>query len=537
MVVKAAFSHPLLTTGRPERSTSFGLIREANPGDWQRNIVTESMAGLTAFGAVYACLTLIANDIGKLRPVLMAKGGPVKAPADITSPHWRALRKPNAYQTRNQFYRSWLLSKLMHGNTYVLKVREAARGMVMSLHVLDPRRVTPMVTPEGDVYYSLAGDDLAKIPAGMLVPASEIIHDRCCTLWHPLVGVPPLYAAALSATQGRKIQANSSLFFENMSRPSGILKGPGIIPPEEKASLKEQWEANYSGLNIGRLAVLGGGLTYEAMTIPAEQAQLIDQLKWTALDICGPFHVPPYKIGVGPMPTNNNVEALNQQYYTDTLQTHIEDIEGLLDEGLEVPSDKCVEFDIDAGLLRMDSGAQMDMLATGVEKCILVPNEARARLNRPPKTGGDELYLQQQNYSLSALAKRDSSDDPFGKAKPPAAAPAAPAPADPDPEEGADRADAAKHLADVLARSHEAFADQAQQWIADALTKAAAENAAAMDQVVKALAGAETRAAEALASAATATEALGALKQERDAAVQAADLATLAAAIASGLDE
>jgi hypothetical protein len=36
--------------------------------------------------------------------------------------------------------------------------------------------------------------------------------------------------------------------------------------------------------------------------------------------------------------------------------------------------------------------------------------------------GGDTPYLQQQNYSLAALDKRDTSEDPFGK-KPPAAAP------------------------------------------------------------------------------------------------------------------
>jgi phage portal protein BeeE len=45
----------------------------------------------------------------------------------------------------------------------------------------------------------------------------------------------------------------------------------------------------------------------------------------------------------------------------------------------------------------------------------MTPNEARRSENLPPVTGGDELYLQQQNYSLGALARRDASEDPFGK--------------------------------------------------------------------------------------------------------------------------
>ncbi|EMR5235565.1 phage portal protein, partial [Salmonella enterica] len=41
--------------------------------------------------------------------------------------------------------------------------------------------------------------------------------------------------------------------------------------------------------------------------------------------------------------------------------------------------------------------------------------EARKSENLPPVEGGDSLFLQQQNFSLAALAKRDASDDPFGK--------------------------------------------------------------------------------------------------------------------------
>jgi hypothetical protein len=56
----------------------------------------------------------------------------------------------------------------------------------------------------------------------------------------------------------------------------------------------------------------------------------------------------------------------------------------------------------------------------------MAPNEARRSRNLPPVKGGESPMIQQQNYSLAALAKRDALADPFGKAQP--AAPAAPAP-------------------------------------------------------------------------------------------------------------
>jgi hypothetical protein len=48
-------------------------------------------------------------------------------------------------------------------------------------------------------------------------------------------------------------------------------------------------------------------------------------------------------------------------------------------------------------------------------------------------SGGESPYLQQQNYSLAALNKRDTGEDPFGK-------PAASAPAEDQMKAIADRA-------------------------------------------------------------------------------------------------
>lgn len=440
-----AKAFPALT--RPVHSSLWGWVRESFAGAWQQGVTVDPLGSITSFGAVYACITRIASDIAKLEPKLLqldAEQG-IWALASSLSPFWQVLRKPNPYQNRIQFFTSWIVSKLMYGNAYALKVRDG-RGVVVALFILDPRRVTPMVAPNGDVFYSLGGDDLSRIPAGQVVPAAEMIHDRAATLWHPLVGVSPLYGCGLSATQGLRIQSNSAKFFENMSRPSGMLTSDGTISDETAARLKREWEQNYSGQNIGRLAVGGDGLKYLPMTIPAETAQLIQQLGWTVEDVARCFRVPLYKINAGPMPTAGNVEALELQYYSGCLQELIESIEINLTEGLKPGADMAVEFDLE-GLLRMDAGAKMDMLTKGVGGAILKPDEARARMNLPRVAGGNAVYLQQQNFSLEALARRDAREDPFAKdggAKPPAPTPA-PAPEPP----ATNPADAAKHIAEA----------------------------------------------------------------------------------------
>lgn len=392
------------------------LIREPFIGAWQRNLEQRAETVLT-FHAVYACITLIASDIAKMRLRLVERDGKgIWSEVEGQSPFWPVLRKPNHYQNRIKFFEQWIVSKLIHGNTYVLKSRDN-RSVVDGLYVLDPTRTKVLVASNGDVYYQLARDDLSGAKDSTVVPAGEIIHDVMVPLFHPLCGVSPLTACGIAAVQGLSIQRNSAKFFENGAQPSGVLTAPGTITNEQAGEFKRQWETNYTGANAGRVAVLGGGLEYKAMSVNAVDAQLIDQLKMTAEIVCSAFHVPPYMVGVGAAPTYNNIEALNQQYYTQCLQALIENIELLLDEALGLTSSKDgktlgTEFDLD-DLLRMDTATQIKTWGDAVKATLLAPNEGRKKLGYGPVAGGDAPLSQQQNFSLEALAKRDAKDDPF----------------------------------------------------------------------------------------------------------------------------
>ncbi|NIF15638.1 phage portal protein [Pantoea sp. Cy-639] len=409
-----------------------GVVREAFAGAWQHNVEVNQDTVL-AFSAVFACITLIASDIAKLRLKLIQLTDQ-KVWEETSSPSFSpVIKRPNHYQNRIQFYETWMLSKLTSGNTYVLKIRDG-RGVVSKMFVLDPRRVVPLVADDGSVFYRLMADNLSTLEEGMTVPASEIIHDRMNCLFHPLVGVSPIYACGLAAMQGNAIQNNSARFFQNGSKPGGVLTAPGAIGEDTAKRLKAHWDANFSGDNAGKVAVLGDGLKYESMALSAADSQLIEQLKWSAETVCSVFHVPGYKVGVGATPTNAGAEISNQAYYSDCLQSLIEAAELCLDEGLELPSPYGTEFDLD-GLLRMDTPTLYKANNDAVGGGWMKPNEARRRAGLAPVEGGDSPMIQQQNYSLAAIARRDAQADPFGKAAVAAPPPAAPLPEELPPED------------------------------------------------------------------------------------------------------
>ncbi len=412
-------------------------VREAYTGAWQRNSQID-LTSVVSYSAVFSCVSLIASDISKIRLRLVKQddnGIWSEFEAAAFSP---ILRNPNHYQNRIQFVMQWILSKLLFGNTYVLKVRDN-RNVISEMYILDPTRVKPLIAPNGDVYYQVYKDLLSRqTEDSMTVPATEMIQDVMVPLYHPLVGVSPIYACGLAATQGLNIQNNSIKFFANNSAPGGILTAPGLINQETADRLKADWEVNYGGANFGKVAVLGDGLTYQPMMVNAADAQLIEQLKWSAETDCSCFHVPPYMIGVGSPPAYNNIEALNQQYYTQCLQFLIESVELCLDMGLELPKNYGTEFDI-SDLLRMDTATHVNALAVGTKAGIWSPNEARKRFDLKPVKGGDTPYLQQQNWSLAALSRRDEMQTPPTGIKPPKipgipVLPALPAPT-PNPEQ------------------------------------------------------------------------------------------------------
>lgn len=419
----------------------FSVIRESFTGAWQRN-VTIDRNDVMKYGAVWACMTLIAGDIAKLWIKLVEEDPTTGICTKVDNPAYSpVLEKPNHYQTRVKFIESWLLSKLSTGNTYVLKERNhrggTNQGNVSALYVLDPSKVRVLVAPDGSVFYELSTDYLSGIgETTVTVPASEIIHDICVPLFHPLCGVSPIFACGLAAMQGLKIQRNSERFFAEGLQLSGILTAPGVISPDTAKRLEDHFNEFYLGEhNRGKVAALGDGLKFEPLTSTAVDAQLIDQLKWTAENVCACFHVPGYMVGIGPPPPYTDIQSINLQYYTQALQNPIENMEILLDEGLELSGNLHIEFDLDA-LARMDAKTQMETAAKGVQGSIYKVNEARAKFDLQPVDGGDDIYMQQQMYSLTALQKRDA----IAAAPPtPALTPASPTPAVPQPTKAIDR--------------------------------------------------------------------------------------------------
>jgi HK97 family phage portal protein len=404
------------------------------PGSWQMNANSPYRGQeLLAFSAVYACVNTIASDIAKLPAQVFEIDIETGARQPRRQDFYATLmRAPNEYMTGPDFLKAFVQSYLLQGNTYVYTGTRNGRGEIAEMHVLNPYRTRPLIADDGSIFYEHLQDDyLSGLKANQVIPARDIIHHRLPLLpGFPLIGVTPVFAAAASSAVGLKILQNSQQFFSNASRPSGMLVTDQKIPKELAERYKQDWEQAYSGEGTGKVALLHGGMKWEPLTITAQDAQLIEQLRWSVEDVARVFRVPPFMLGDMTKVSYRNTEQLARAYLTGCLSYHIEALERRFAAAFQFGS--VFEFKLDlSALLRTEIDVRFAAYQTALNSGWQSINEVRAQEGLGPVEGGDEPRVQMQYVPLSQAIEPPAPAEPAPAPPPPSNEPP---PTEPPPE-------------------------------------------------------------------------------------------------------
>jgi HK97 family phage portal protein len=345
--------------------------------------------------------------------------------AEITnSPITRILRKPNHYMTKTDLIASVFRSVMLYGNAYIWVDRDN-RGQPIAMFPIRNTTITPMVTPDGSIYYSVQLTELERgerrLTETMMVPASDIIHHRVLTTAHPLLGVSPLYALGPTAALNAAIAENMAKFQENSARPGGILSIPGGLKPEARERLRADFAKTFSGSQSGKTAVLDFDVKFEQLGFNAQESSVAELLRYTVEDVCRALRIPRHLMGLE-AGAASGVEQSMRMYYNHCLRPLIESIENRFDDFFDLHgTERYVEIMVD-DLFRAETDKRIESAVKAVQGSIMTPNEARRMENLPPVDGGDQAFLQRQMVGLDMLNELHAAE--LMKAKEPAAAPA-----------------------------------------------------------------------------------------------------------------
>ena len=350
--------------------------------------------------AVMACVSIIAEDVAKLKLRLwehLDNGG--KRPA-TNHPLYKLLLKPNSWQTQFEFVEQMQASLLLRSNAYAVKLRDG-RGRVTELVPINPDRVTLYESPGGMWFYFVSRQGLHEMAVledqPYLIPSDDVFHLRWLSQWSSLIGTSRVslmrepIGLALSQEQLAARLAGSS------ARLGGVLQTDKKLTPDVLERLKTDWSDKYEGLrNAGRTAILEQGLKFQQTTMTSADAEFQPARDFQLMEVARMFRMPPHKLGVIQRGNAGTIQTQDQDYLNNTIMSHIERWEQKIVTDFELDEDKYFpEFDV-SRFLRADIKTRYEAyrLATGTPW--LTVNEPRRAEGMADVAKGD-VVLQPGN--------------------------------------------------------------------------------------------------------------------------------------------
>lgn len=364
---------------------------------------TISPARALGIAAVYACVRVLAEDVGSM-PLHTFEKVDEQAPNGGTRKVRRRVHEeddvrafmlgeePNPELTAQTKWEITTGHMNLWGNAYDYKQRNAA-GEVVALWPLPPDRTHPWRNEGGDLFYVTADPNSGK--AEMLF-ADEVIHYRAFGTGD--VGISPIGLQRQALGIAIAAEEYAGRFWANNARPGGTLSTDKPINDADYEKALRRYRNKHEGLaNSSLVALLDNGMKWTDVGIPPGDAQFIETRKFQVVEAARTFRVPPYKIAhleAGSV-SYKSVEVQQLDYIVSALQTWLGRIEGGVKRGVfgsvaDRASGRYARFQR-AALMQGDSKTRFEVYEIGIKNKILTPNECREREDLPPLDGGDDF--------------------------------------------------------------------------------------------------------------------------------------------------
>jgi HK97 family phage portal protein len=291
-----------------------------------------------------------------------------------------------------------IVNCLLWGNGYIQKVFNK-QGEIIELFPLFSSRMEISRNDSGDIIYIYTKDNGTK----RIFKKIQIINIPLFSL-DGIKGLSVVKYSNNSLLLTDEAEKFGRNFFKSGSRPSGILEMEIGTKLKDKPATINEWTKSYSGSdNVGKIAILEGGMKYKSIGIPPEDAQFLETRQFQILEICRWFRIPPHKIGDLSRATFSNIEQQNIDYLS-VLKPLMRKIEKTLSVSLLEDYSLFFKFDSDS-LLRGDFESRMRGYAIASQNGIMSSNEIRGKENINANQNGDELMVNGNMIPL-AIAKK-----------------------------------------------------------------------------------------------------------------------------------
>jgi HK97 family phage portal protein len=192
-----------------------------------------------------------------------------------------------------------------------------------------------------------------------------------------------IFGTALAA------QEYSARFFENDAQPGGIITGANFRTTQDRDEFLAGWQRQHARRNRFKLAVLSGAMKFEPVGVHPADAQLLDARKFSRVEICSMFGVPPFLIGdTEKTAAYASTEQANIMFGTQCLWPRIVNWEQTCWRDLIQDPNYFAKWSM-AALLRGDTAARYAAYQVAIQNGWMSQNEVRILEDLNPVLDGD----------------------------------------------------------------------------------------------------------------------------------------------------
>lgn len=347
-------------------------------------------SGALQLSAVYACVSKIADTIASLEPHVVEYRGDSHSARVMRHDHqaYKMIAcEPNPMMGAYEFWQMVISDALLYGMGLAIINRKEGE-----MYYLPASRAAMTADKEtGDRFYTYEN-------APKPVPHTEMLEIRAFR------GVNPTQQQLQNFGTAKAVQDFGSKFFENGGMLGGILSTKEHLSVEQMKEAKDMWEREYAGMaNAHKMAILGGGFSYQPLTVPLEQLQFLEMRKYTTEEIARVYGIPPAMIGMDSNTAYSNYEQQVLQFQQGCILPWVRRIEQEVERkllGVDTPYG-CF-FDV-ATLLRADTETRAKYYHSLLQDGVLSINEVREKEGYGPVEGGDAHHLQVNMIPLDAM--------------------------------------------------------------------------------------------------------------------------------------
>jgi HK97 family phage portal protein len=303
--------------------------------------------------AFYNGVDQISNDIAKIPFSIYQKDGKNRI-SRTNHPAYNVIAiEPNSLMTSFVFRKTMAVSFLIKGNA-LAKINSDKAGKPISTDFINWDRVDDIRIKNGVLLYDVTG---YKYP----LLSSEVLHFKNFS-HNGISGVGVITNAAQQLNLAIEVQEFSATNFENKGVRQGVVETDKVVT-NGKAAIVSSIKSAFSEKDATRVAVLDEGMKWKAITVTPQEAQIIEQARFSIEDVARWLNIAPHKIKSLQQSTNNNIEQQSLDHVSDTIQPHITNWEQEYAKKLFLPSEIQEGYYVRANmnaLLRADIKSRAD---------------------------------------------------------------------------------------------------------------------------------------------------------------------------------